>query len=455
MSRVVLFLMICSAVWVFASAQNRDIANVKDSTNILPERERARIMNEWLEWRLENLLPELMRREGFDMWLVLAREPNEDPVYLTLMPEPHMSAWRTSVLIFHDEGEGRGVKRYCGDKPSKDKSIHSIQGWYEGVWTDFDKTRFENLARFIKEKDPSRIGINTSKLWSFGDGLSGGLKEKLEEALDPEIASRLASSDQLAVAWLETRSPQELSLYRHICGISHDIILEFFSNQVVIPDVTTTEDVQWWARQRYRELGLDTWFHPSISIRRSAKEAEKYKENPNIIRRGDVLHCDMGITYLGLCTDMQWNAYVCKIGEDDAPAGLNRIIDQLHQLKDIFFGEFKEGRSGNEITELAMAKAKAAGLKPLIYTHPIGVHGHGAGVPMDARPPERAPEEYRIRGEYPLHLNTVYAIEFSVTANVPEWDNQEITLGFEDEGVFTKEGAKLVDGYQTRMLLIK
>ena len=439
----------------FVVAQDLGVSDVRDSENILPERERARIMNEWLHWRLENLLPELMRREGFDMWLVLAREPNEDPVYLTLMPEPHMSAWRTSVLIFHDEGEGRGVKRYSADKPSKTSSIHGIGGWYEGTWTDPTKSRFENLAAFITKKNPKRIGINVSRLWSFGDGLSVGLKEKLEEALGPELNSRLAHSDRLAVGWLETRSPQELGMYRHICGISHDIILDFFSNKVVVPDVTTTEDVEWWIRQRTTDLGLKTWFHPSISIHRHEKEAAKYAEAPNIIRRGDLLHCDMGITYLGLDTDMQWNAYVCKTGESEAPRGLQNALDQLHRLKEIFLGEFREGRTGNQITDSTMEKATAAGLRPLIYTHPIGVHGHGAGCPMDARPPDRAPEEYRSRGEYPLYPNTVYAIEFSATSNIPEWDGQELRLGFEDEGVFTKEGARLVDGYQKKLLLIR
>jgi Xaa-Pro aminopeptidase len=435
--------------------QNIDIADVKDSHNILPERERAHVMNEWLEWRLENILPELMERAGIDMWLVICREPNEDPVYLTLMPEPHMSAWRTSILIFHYQGPGKGVARYSGDKPSKGGGMHSIGGWYQGIWEDSDRTRFENLADFIQKIDPKKIGINVSELWSFGDGLSIGLKNKLERALDPKYIDRFVPAHELCIGWLETRSPQELSVYRHICGITHDIIQEFFSNQVIIPDITTTEDVVWWIRQKYTDLGLDTWFQPSISITRRRTEAEKYSESPDIIRRGDLLHCDMGITYLGLCTDMQWSAYVCRTGEDDAPKGLNDALQKLLELKEIYFNECRAGRTGNEITEAVMEKGKAAGLKPLIYTHPIGPHGHGAGVSMDARPPKRAPEQYRLRGDYPLYPNTVYAIEFSNTTTIPEWDNQELTLGFEDQGVFTGEGMKLVDGYQTKLLLIK
>ncbi len=435
--------------------QNIDIADVKDSHNILPEREQAHVMNEWLEWRLDNILPQLMERTGIDMWLVICREPNEDPLYLTLMPEPHMSAWRTSVLIFHYQGPGKGVARYSADKPSKGGGMHSIGGWYQGIWEDSDRSRFENLADFIKKINPQKIGINVSELWSYGDGLSIGLKNKLERALDPKYVERFVPAHELCIGWLETRSPQELSIYRHICGISHDIIQEFFSNQVIVPDITTTEDVVWWIRQKYTDLGLDTWFQPSISITRQKSEADRYSDSPDIIRRGDLLHCDMGITYLGLCTDMQWSAYVCRNGEDDAPKGLNDALQKLLELKEIYFNECRAGRSGNEITDTTMEKGKAAGLRPLIYTHPIGPHGHGAGVSMDARPPKSAPEQYRLRGEYPLYPNTVYAIEFSITTNIPEWDNQELTLGFEDQGVFTEKGMRLVDGYQTKLLLIK
>jgi Xaa-Pro aminopeptidase len=412
-------------------------------------------MNEWLEWRLDNILPQIMEREGIDMWLVICREPNEDPVYLTLLPEPNMSAWRTSILIFHYRKQDKKVGRYSANKPSRSKSMHSISGYYEGIWIDANKTRFENLATFIKKNNPQKIGINISENWSFGDGLSVGFKNKLERALGSEYVKRLVPADKLCVGWLETRSPQELSVYRYICGISHDIIKEFFSNHVIVPDITTTEDVAWWTRQKITDLGLKTWFQPSISIIRRKSLDKQYTGPPNVIRRGDLLHCDMGITYLGLCTDMQWNAYVCNTGEDDAPKGLNEALHNLHKLREIFFKEFKTGHTGNAIVDAALKKAQQAGLQPSIYSHPIGFHGHGAGCSMDGRPTNHAPEGYRLRGEYPLYPNTVYAIEFSNTTNIPDWDNQKITLGFEDEGMFTSEGIRLVDGYQSKLLLIR
>ncbi len=432
----------------FSYARDYGNAAVNDSQKILPEMERARVRNEWLRWRLENILPDLMRREGIDLWLVINREYNEDPVYLTLVPEPTMAARRTSILIFHDKGKDRGVERLSG-------SYYGMEGWYKSTWVNKKKSQFESLAEVIKSLDPKKIGINISPDWAFGDGLTASLKEKLVKALGPELSSRFVSAERLCVGWLETRSPQEISVYRHICGIAHDIIAEFFSNRVITPEITSTDDVEWWIRQKITDLGLETWFQPSISIQRHKKEAAKYSDKANIIRRGDLLHCDVGISYLGLCTDMQWQAYVCRTGEDDAPEGLKEALRRANRVAEIFMNEFKAGRTGNAIVEAAMKKAEAEGLRPLIYSHPVGFHGHAAGPPMDARSPETAPEGIRICGEYPLYPNTVYAIEFSSTTSVPEWDNQDVRIGFEENAVFTENGCRFIDGHQIRYYLIK
>jgi len=252
-------------------SQDYGVAAVKDSHKILPERERARVMNEWLKWRLDNIIPDLMRREGIDMWLIINREYNEDPVYMSLVPEPVMYARRTSVLIFHDRGKELGIERLSG-------SYYGMGEWYKSTWQDKSKTQFESLAEVIKKLNPKKIGVNVSPTWAFGDGLTASLKEKLEKALGPEYTSRFVSAENLCVGWLETRSPQELSVYRHICGIAHDIIAEFYSNKVITPDITTTEDIVWWIRQKITDLGLETWFQPSISIQKYKKEAAKYAD---------------------------------------------------------------------------------------------------------------------------------------------------------------------------------
>ncbi len=429
------------------AALTRDIgvSGVQDINHILPEQQRARIMNEILEWRLENIVPKLMRREGIDMWIIICREYNEDPVYMSLVPEPSMAARRTSILIFHDKGE-KGVERRTG-------SFYGMGKWYESIYKDKTKDQMKNLADYIKEQNPKKIGINESKTWAFGDGLSASLKSSLVNALGPDFSKRLVSAENLCIGWLETRSPRELSLHRHICGIAHDIIAEFFSNKVIIPDITTAEEVAWWVRQKITDLGLDTWFQPSVSIQRSKKEAATYPDKNKVIRRGDLLHCDIGIVYLGLCTDTQQNAYVCKIGEEDAPEGLKEALRRGNSLQDIVLAEHRAGRTGNQVLKSSLEKAKAKGLNPAIYCHPLGIHGHAAGFIVGLWNRQNG---VPVRGDYPLHFNTCYAIEMNNIYKVPEWDGQPVQIGLEEGGVFTeKDGCQFIDGRQTRYYLIK
>jgi Xaa-Pro aminopeptidase len=415
--------------------------------SILPEKERARVVNDWLKWRLDNILPQLMRREGIDMWLVVNREYNEDPVYLSLVPAPTLTARRTSILIFHDSGPSTGLERFCAGPPGG--------SLYKQTWTDRKLRQFDSLAAFIKSRDPKKIGIDVSEDWAFGDGLSTTLKARLEKALGPDLSGRFVSAERLCNGWLETRSRQELSVYRQICGIGHDLIAEFFSNRVITPDITTTEDVEWWIRDRVTGLGLEVWFPPSISIQRQGKVESGFSRDPEVIRRGDLLHCDVGVRYLGLCTDMQLHAYVLKTGESDAPDGLKRALDRANRLADIFMGEFRTGRTGNEIVASAMEKGEAEGLGPLIYSHPLGAYGHGPGCTADARPAEAAPEDIKERGKYPLFPDTVYAIEFSSTTAVPEWDNRDVRIAYEDDGVFDGGACRFIDGRQREFLLIR
>jgi Xaa-Pro aminopeptidase len=219
-----------------------------------------------------------------------------------------------------------------------------------------------------------------------------------------------------------------------------------------VPDVTTSSDVRWWFRDRIARLGLEAWFHPSIDIRRSPDEAARYPRNDEVIRRGDLLHCDVGFRYLGLATDMQHNAYVLRAGETDAPAGLKDLLRKGNRLQEILMGEMKEGRKGNEILLGALAKAKSEGIEGEIYSHPIGYYGHGSGTMLGM------PEKQSFvpgTGERPLHLDTSFSIELNVSAVVPEWAGTRVTMGLEDDALFTKAGARWLDGYPTRLYLIR
>ena len=416
------------------------LSGKEEMPSILSMQERNAVVNNWLKIRLETVLPELMRREKLDMWVVICREYNEDPVFYSLVPYNSFAARRLTMLVFYDGGE-KGVERLA-------VSRYGIGNFYEGVWQPEKIEQWECLAKVIKERNPKRIGINESDTFAFGDGLSSSLKKKLLRILGPEYSSRLHSAEELAVGWLERRIPEELEVYPHIVAIAHQIITEAFSREVITPGVTTTQDVSWWIRERFRELRLGNWFHPSVSIQRSKKS----KNNGDIILRGDLLHCDIGITYLRLNTDTQEHAYVLEEGETDAPHGLKEALKLGNRLQDILIGEFKEGRTGNEILAAALKKAKEAGLKASIYSHPLGFHGHAAGPTIGLWDNQvNVPG----KGDYRLYYDTCYAIELNIRTNLEEWGGQEIRIALEQDGAFTRKGVYFIDGRQTKFHLIK
>lgn len=416
------------------------LSGKEETPSILSMRERNAVVNNWLKIRLETVLPELMRREKFDMWVVICREYNEDPVFYSLVPYNSFAARRLTMLVFYDRGE-KGVERLA-------VSRYGIGNFYEGVWQPDKIEQWECLAKVIKERNPKRIGINESDTFAFGDGLSSSLKKKLLRILGPEYSSRLHSAEELAVGWLERRIPEELEVYPHVVAIAHQIITEAFSREVITPGVTTAQDVSWWIRERFRELRLGNWFHPSVSIQRSKKS----NNNGDIILRGDLLHCDIGITYLRLNTDTQEHAYVLREGESDAPQGLKEALKLGNRLQDILIGEFKEGRTGNEILAAALKKAKEAGLKASIYSHPLGFHGHAAGPTIGLWDNQvNVPG----KGDYRLNYDTCYAIELNIKTNLEEWGGQEIRIALEQDGAFTRKGIYFIDGRQTKLHIIK
>jgi Xaa-Pro aminopeptidase len=408
---------------------------------ILPLHRRAEVENRWLQARLEQVLPGLMRREKIDMWLIICREYNEDPVFLTLTPAPTMASRRLTILVIYDRGDA--LERLTVSK-------YGMGRWYQGVWDDEKTDQWDRLRQVVEARDPKRIGINVSDTFAFGDGLSASLREKLEQALGDDLSGRMVSAENLCVGWLETRHEQELQAYHQVVRIAHQIIREAFSNRVITPSITTTNDVKWWIRQRIHDLGLKTWFHPSVSIQSGEKAVLKDMDE-QVIQRGDLLHCDIGVVYLRLCTDTQEHAYVCRPGETDVPEGLKRALEQGNRLQDILTAEFKAGRTGNDILLAALDKMKKQGLKGSIYTHPLGFHGHGAGPTIGLWDQQNAIPG---AGDYVLYANTCYAIELNVRCDIPEWNGRNVQIGLEQDAVFDGTDVIYLDGRQTEFHLI-
>lgn len=410
---------------------------------ILTQRDQAKVIDELLDDRLYNLLPQLMRREGIDMWVVISREYNEDPVIKTLLPATWMAARRTTILIAFDKGqemEYLAVARYDVGKVFK-------RAWNP----DENSDQWAQLGKVISERKPKKIGINKASSWGHADGISSNDYDDLIKVLPAELQPNVTSAEKLAVAWLETRSEKEMAIYPQICKIAHDIIAEGFSEKVIRPGVTTTEDVVWWFREKIKEMKLDTWFHTSVSLQRNEPDLITSKRpQPLVIMPGDFLHVDFGITYLRLNTDTQEHAYILKPGEIDVPAYLKEAFRKGNRLQDILTSNFKEGRTGNEILKASREQAIAEGITPSIYTHPIGYHGHAAGTTIGMWD---AQEGVPFTGDYPMHYNTAYSIELNCTVNIPEW-KKDVRIMLEEDGYFDGKGFRYIDGRQREIFLV-
>lgn len=433
---------------VFSLSSVHAVAATGDS--ILSMRERAETIDRLLEIRLDTLPAQLMRREGIDMWILVAREYNEDPVVMTMPPGDAHAARRRTILVFSDEG-AEGVKGYAVAR-------YAVGDYFQARWNPEEQPdQWQALSELIAEKDPQTIGINVSSDFALADGLTHGEYEGLVGALTDDQESRIVSAEKLAIAWLETRTDAEMELYPSIVKIAHDIIAEGFSNAVITPGVTTTEDVMWWYRDRIRELGLVTWFHPSVSIQRAENEARDFidqftdSEADGAILPGDLLHVDFGIKYLRLNTDTQQHAYVLKPGETNAPAGIRAGLANSNRLQDILTEQFVRGRSGNEILRAARAQAIEEDIRPSIYTHPIGYHGHGAGPTIGMWDNQG---DTIGRGDYPLYENTAHSIELNSTVTVPEWGGQDVRFMLEEDAFFDGTNVYYIDGRQEELLLI-
>jgi Xaa-Pro aminopeptidase len=428
------------------AAQGRQITELPA---ILPHRERVAAVNRMLRDRLDNLLPELMRETGIDLWLVINREYAEDPVYLTLVPEPVFSARRTTILVFQDRRGDQGVERLT-------VSRYPMPGFYEAAWEGgaVDE-QWRRLGELLAELDPRRIGINVSRHWPVGDGLTHGLHQRLLEALPSHLHERLVSAEALAVRWMEARTAIELEAFPHVVALARAALAEAFSNQVITPGVTTTDDVAWAIRQRFSELELPIWFMPYVNLQRRGLAHEfddPFYGTSGIIQRGDVLHTDVGVTYLRLSTDTQEMAYVLRPGESDVPEGLKRALAIGNRWQDLLTAEFVSGRTGNQILAAAQAAAEAEGIAASVYTHPLGFQGHGAG-PTIGMWDDQGP--IPIHGDWPLHPNTAYAIEGNVRAQVPEWDDQWVQIKLEQSAVFDGDQVIYLAGRQTRWHVVE
>ncbi len=426
------------------------LLSVPARSQVLSPRDQSRVIDEILQERMDNLLPALMDRTGIDMWVIISREYNEDPVLKTMLPSTWLSARRTTILVFYRDAARKSIEKLAIARYNVGESI-------KAAW---DMQKFPNqwdaLLDVIKTRNPKKIGINTSAHYGHADGLDHTHHALLMNTLTPELKTRVVSAEPLAVAWLESRTDREMQVYTQLVDITHAIIEEGFSEKVITPGITTTDDVVWWFRKKIRDLGLDTWFHPSVSVQRNDPEnfehLRSFSNRPkdDLIRPGDLLHVDIGITYLRLNTDIQQHAYVRKPGEETLPASIRKAMENGNRLQDILTSQYKTGRTGNQILLSALEQAKKEGITATIYTHPLGLHGHAAGPTIGLWDQQGGVPG---SGDYPLYPRTAYSIELNAATEIPEW-KKSIRIMLEEDGYYDESGFRYISGRQKEIYLI-
>ncbi len=421
-------------------------------------REQAEIQQEWLAIRLQRVLPRLLKEHGVDMWIIPMREYNEDPLFRALVAPTTMAARRRTIYVFCDQGEA--VERIAIGGTSQGDLYEVVRDPYAPLGAAGGRTRraepfgpdqWNLLPPVVKACDPGTIAVNISHTHNFSDGLSAGEWEQLQAALPEPFLERITRRDELALDYLAERLPEMMPTYIEMMQLVHEIISTAFSNEVIAPGTTRTDDVVWWMRQRVNDLGLDTWFHPSVSTQRRGVEMAD-STNP-VIQRGDVLHCDFGITALGLNTDTQHMGYVLLPDAADAPDGLKLALANSNRLQDILLEETVPGRTGNEVLHSTLARMRQEGIDGSVYTHPIGDHGHGAGPLIGLWDRQ---DGVPGRGDVKLRPNTWYSIELQATTSVPEWDGQPVRMAQEEEAYLDAAGDRhWVLARQERLHLIR
>lgn len=447
-------LLIQSLIFVIATQLTVTSSLSQVSTNrsippmpkLLTQRQQADIREQWLMKRLGSLLLPMMKRHGLEMWIVVNEEFNSDPATPYIVP-PIPIVGRRDIFIFIDQGnriERIAMLRYDEER---------LRNHYRFVMPARDKFG-EELRKIVDERKPKNIALNIGGTRGQQSGLSYDSYRFLADSLGAENEKKFVSAASFLIEFYDTRVPEELEHYRRAVLATDVITRRAFSNEVIKPGITTAGDVRWWMIQQVNRLGLDTWFQPDLRIQRRATATattgqflSTAKEN-DVIQRGDLIHIDFGLNYMGLSTDWQKHAYILKPGERDAPRGLKAALKNTNRLQDIIFNIARPGMTGSEVYEAASAECKKQNLTCQIYSHPLGIHGHGLGPSIDFRGTVGGGGNKIINGSY-------MSIELNTSTEVPEWGGQRVTIMAEDDAYMTDSGYKWFRPRQTEFYLIR
>ncbi len=437
---------VCLFQFTDALAQNKSDEKIPPLPKLLSLREQMTVRETWLKKRFETMLLPMMRRHNVSMWIVTNEEFHSDAVTESIVP-PIPIVGRRDFFIFADNG--KTLDRYAVVRYSEER----LKNHYTVLNPSRDKTA-EAIKKIVDEKKPKTIALNMGGGRGQSDGITLDAYKFLVESLGKDYEARFVSGGKLITDYLDTRLPEELEHYRNAVLVTDILTRRAFSNEIITPGKTTVGDVRWWLLQQVNNLGLTVWFQPDLRVQRQAKSnntSQQFLEVADeavMLERGDLIHVDFGLNYMGLSTDWQKHAYILKKGEKDAPAGLKNALKNTNLLQDALFKFARTGMTGAEVYENTMGEMKRVNVEAMIYSHPLGTQGHGLGASIDFRQSIGGAEE-RFR------LGSYMAIELNTSTVVPEWNNQKVTIMAEDDAMMTEKGFEFIRPRQTEFYLIR
>ena len=433
------------------SLTGRAVAQTAADVPKLPSwSEQMRIRDSWLPERYAMLL-EMMRRHQIDMWIVVNEEFHDDPLTQYVTP-PRPDTGNQDIYVFIDTGD-KGLKK-----------VAIVGYWGEQVRRFFDVTEEEPATKALPELyatyKPKRIGL--------GIGGSRGVQRSLThdsylflcKAFGPEATSRFVSAADLIEEYLDTRIPEEFEYYQAMVRVTDSLAKRVLSNEVITPGKTTVGDLRRWLYDEMGKLSARTWFQPDFRIYAKGVQTVLDRGYPapakesTVIERGQMLHVDMGITYMGFDTDWQKNAYVLREGEQDAPEGLRRALSNSNAVQDaLMITASRPGRTSGEVTAQVMKEMEGKPFEVRIYSHPIGAQGHGLGTSLGYGVRRSTGDPSKMTNR--LRKGSYISIELNTQTAIPEWDGQKVVMGTEDDAYLTDQGWKFFVPTQKSLYLIK
>ncbi len=403
------------------------------------------------EEKFDRILPEVMRENQLDMWIVAQKEGHNDPMY------EHLGRGYTGSIgyyIFTDRG---------GDRIER-ASLGITGGMLEQCRVyDIVTGSAEELRAFVSARNPKRIGINTSDEIGAADGLTHTLNLHLRKTLGDGLAGRLVSAERLVSDYRSRHVASEIVAFGEAGELSRTIAERALSNEVITPGRTTLADVAWWMWDQLLTRGLGSSFDmPSVYI--TGPNGIEATSTDRIIQRGDILVIDWGVGYLNFWTDVKRMAYVLRDGEIAVPASYQRAFDQAVKVRQMIHRTIKPGGTAKDMLDRLN---RSVGLMPgfglmkgfnqptddlamtdvIIGCHSVGDLGHGSGPSIAWFNP--------VRLTFPIRATNLFSIEFFAYTSIPEWGGKKLRSPLEDDAVVTDRGVEWLYPVNQRILVIK